>query len=286
MPFDPKTGEHDFASILTLEILFRSEMEFVMNTARRCGLSDADAEDVAQLVFLALQRRLHTLQSPESVRPWLFTVTRRISYDRRGETHEPELLPDGLGEIEDEIPLAEEQIARTERRKEVLDLLEEIEPARRAVLVMHVLDDVPMREVAAALQIPIGTAYNRLRLARHDLRAAVNRKQHADEFASYRRWGELAWVRDPTDYYYGRAAITQEIRDRVWARVLDAIRASYGSFEEAEADGLRVESPIFRQDAPPRPYRLPKRKPKTLKSTSVPLPSLPGKPPVTESRTP
>lgn len=289
MPFDPKTGEHDFAAVLTLDLLFRSEMDFVMNTARRCGLSDADAEDVTQQVFLALQRRLHTLQSPESVRPWLVTVTRRYARTKRGtKQEEPETLPDSLGEIEDEVPLAEEQILRSERRREVLDLLEEIDPVRRAVLVMHVLDEVPMREVAEALQIPIGTAYNRLRLARRDLLEAVNRKRHVDDFASYRRWGEIAWVRDPADFYYGRTAITQEVRDRIWARVIDAIRATFESFANAEIDGLRVVSPIFREDAPPRPYRLPKRRPKMLKSMRVPLPPLPGerKDDVTGSRTP
>ncbi len=285
MPFDPKTGEHDFAAVLTLELLFRSEMDFVMNTARRCGLSDADAEDVTQQVFIELQRRLYTLQSPESVRAWLLTVTRRQARAKKGSLREErELLPDSLGEIEDEEPVAEEQILRSERRREALDLLEEIDPARRTVLVMHVLDGVPMRDVADALQIPVGTAYNRLRLARHDLREAAHRRQRSEDFASYRRWGELAWVRDPTDFYYGRDAITQDVRDRIWIGVLRAIRASFTSLAQAELDGLRVESPMFRENGRPRPYRLPKRRPKTLKSTPVALPRLPGE--LTESRTP
>src|SRR5262245_10740747 len=79
MPFDLKTGQHDFADLITLELLFRTEMDFVMNTARRCGLSDADAEDVTQQVFIKLQQRLHCLHSPESIRPWLATITRRAA---------------------------------------------------------------------------------------------------------------------------------------------------------------------------------------------------------------
>lgn len=270
-------GEHELANVLTLEILFRSEIEFVVNTARRCGLTDADAEDVAQQVFIELQRRLHSLQSPESVRPWLFTVTRRMAQTQAGRLKgERDGLPDGLGEIEDEEPLVEERIARSEKRRDVLALIEEIEPERRAVLVMHVLDELPMRDVAEALQIPIGTAYNRLRIARNELREAVKRKERADEIGRYRRWGEIGWVRDPTDYYYGRAPITEEARGRVWRRVLDAIREAFASIEEAERDGLQIESPMLRVGAPPRPYRLPKRRPKVLASTRVGLPPLPN----------
>lgn len=223
----PKTGEHDFAAVLTLDFLFRSEMDFVMNTARRCGLSDADAEDVTQQVFLALQRRLHTnLQSPESSASWLVTVTRRYARTKRGtKQEEPETLPDSLGEIEDEVPLAEEQILRSERRREVLDLLEEIDPVRRAVLVMHVLERVPTREVAEALQIPISDrvqppAPRAARPARgRESQAARGRLRELPEVGRDRA------VRHLADFYYGRTAITQEVRDRIWARVLDAIRA-------------------------------------------------------------
>ena len=44
---------------------------------------------------------------------------------------------------------------------------------RRAVLVMHELDGVPVRDVAAALGIPLFTVYSRLRKARRELGTAV-----------------------------------------------------------------------------------------------------------------
>ncbi len=278
MPFDAKTGVHDFAPLLTLELLFRTEMDFVVNTARRCGLPDADAEDVAQQVFIALQRRLHTLHSPESVRPWLLTVTRRHARARMGGgRRSEETLPEDLGEIEDDVPLAEETLARSERRREVLDLLESIEPSRRLVLVMHVIDDVPMREVADTLAIPVATAYNRLRLARHELREAAERKRAADEFALlYRKWDKLATVRDPTDYFYGRAAIGAEVKERVWARVLGEIRRAHGSLELAEVDGLRVFSPLWSPGTPPQPYRRPRRQPRMPKAERLPIGDVTG----------
>ena len=53
--------------------------------------------------------------------------------------------------------------------------LERIPLARRAVLVMHDIDDVPVEDVAAALAIPRFTVYSRLRKARRELEAAVRR---------------------------------------------------------------------------------------------------------------
>jgi RNA polymerase sigma-70 factor (ECF subfamily) len=278
MPFDAKTGVHDFAPLITLELLFRTEVDFVVNTARRCGLSDTDAEDVAQQVFVTLQRRLHTLHSPESVRPWLLTVTRRYARTRTGVSRGgDDGLPDDIGEIEDDVPLAEEILARSERRREALDLLESIEPSRRLVLVMHVLDEVPMREVADALGIPVATAYNRLRLARHELRDAAARRRSADEFALlYRKWDKLATVRDPTDYYYGRAALDAEAKESLWIRMRREIERIYGSIELAEADGLRVFSPLWTPGTPPLPYRRPKRQPRLPKAERLPLRDVTG----------
>lgn len=257
MPFDPATGEHDLAAVLTLEVLFRTEVDFVMNTARRCGLSDADAEDVTQKVFLLLQRRLHTLHSPESVRPWLLTVTRRHAHSLAASNQRQPIEPlaADLGEIEDDDAMTEEQLLKSEQRRELLDLLEALEPSRRTVLVMHALDEVPVPEIAEALQIPVATVYNRLRLARRDLREAFARKHLSDEYGVlFRTWQKVLTVRDPGEFFYGRSAITTAVRERIWARVLDGLREEDPSFEAAERDGLRVLSPFWRTDAPPRPY--------------------------------
>lgn len=287
MPFDPKTGEHDFATIITVELLFRTEMDFVMNIARRCGLTDADAEDVTQQVFIKLQRRLHSLHAPESIRPWLATIARRKARAhlgaRRRTVDEP--LPYDFPDIEDDVPLPEEQLLASERRREILDLIETIEPSRRIVLVMHVLDELPMAEISQTLRIPLPTAYNRLRLARHDLADAIQRRGLAEEFnMRSRAWEAIVNLRDPWEpHYYGRAPITDATRERMWREVLEALGREHGSIDAAEADGLRVRSPMFHAEARPRPYRRPKRPRKLIVLERVGFPPLPA---ATESRTP
>ena len=57
----------------------------------------------------------------------------------------------------------------------MLTALERIPLPRRAVLVMHDIDDVPVSQVAATLDIPLFTVYSRLRKARRELDAAIRR---------------------------------------------------------------------------------------------------------------
>lgn len=287
MPFDGRTGEHDFAAIITVELLFRTEMDFVMNIARRCGLDDADAEDVTQQVFLQLQRRLHSLAAPESIRPWLATITRRMARAYRGARRRAldAMLPYDFADVEDDVPLPEEAMLASERRRELLDLIETIEPARRIILIMHVLDELPMAEVAHTLQIPVPTAYNRLRLARRDLADALERRALAEEFnLRSRAWDAIVHLRDPSEPpCYGRAPITPEVRDRLWRGVLEALRREHGSIEAAEREGLRVRSPMFTTAAPPKPYPRLRRQRKGIVFERAGLPPLPG---ATGSRTP
>jgi RNA polymerase sigma-70 factor (ECF subfamily) len=60
---------------------------------------------------------------------------------------------------------------------ETLDLarraLDTLPLERRAVFVLHELDECAMPEVAEALGVPLNTAYSRLRLAREDLSTAL-----------------------------------------------------------------------------------------------------------------
>lgn len=62
-------------------------------------------------------------------------------------------------------------------------LLDCVEPRRRAVVIAYELEGMEMLDVASALNIPVNTAWNRLRLAKMELRAAALRlqasKQHA-----------------------------------------------------------------------------------------------------------
>ena len=82
----------------------------------------------------------------------------------------------GIGsEVDDTGPRPDEELASKQARAVVLAALDRIPLPRRAVLVMHELDDVPVNEVASVLSIPPFTVYSRLRKARRELHAGIRR---------------------------------------------------------------------------------------------------------------
>ena len=81
----------------------------------------------------------------------------------------------GVVELGDTGPGPDEALQSKQARALVLAALERIPLPRRAVLVMHDIDDIPVGEVAKVLDIPLFTAYSRLRKARRELEVAVRR---------------------------------------------------------------------------------------------------------------
>ncbi len=89
-------------------------------------------------------------------------------------SHElPYAVTDAKLEIEDPSPHPEQAMQVRQTRAFVVDALDQVPMKRRAVLVMHDIDQVSMRDVASVLGIPVFTAYSRLRKARMEFRAAA-----------------------------------------------------------------------------------------------------------------
>jgi len=142
---------------------------------RRLGVPERDVEDVAHDMFVIVHQRLADFDATRPVRPWLFGIAFRVASDRRRKASvQRESLDVQL--LEPSVPAeAERGLVENERRAFVRRALECVELDRRAVLVLHEIDGVPIPRVAESLGIPLNTAYSRLRLAREEFRAAVKR---------------------------------------------------------------------------------------------------------------
>ncbi len=79
----------------------------------------------------------------------------------------------------DEAHGPEELVARRQARTIVDRALLEVPAERRVVFVMHELEGFGIPEVAQSLEVPLNTAYSRLRLARRDFADAVQRLKGA-----------------------------------------------------------------------------------------------------------
>jgi len=168
-PSPPNVARPELADI------FRSEFSYIWNTLARLGIRSADLEDVAHDVFCQLHRQLSAYDPTRPLRPWLFGFAFRVASDyRRRARNRLELS--GLDvERAAKDPAADDQLISAEERWLIESALRSVPLERRAILMLHEIDGESIPTIAAALDIPLNTAYSRLRLARADLAAAVRK---------------------------------------------------------------------------------------------------------------
>jgi len=155
--------------------VFQFHAPYVWHTLRRLGVAPGDLEDQTHEVFLQVYRQLVEYNPARPIRPWLFAFAFRKAseYRRSGQRrfevagHEHDVADPKLTALD---ALLE---------KEALDLghaaLSQLELGQRAVFVLHELDGCSMPQVAKALELPLNTAYSRLRLARAAFEKSVRR---------------------------------------------------------------------------------------------------------------
>ncbi len=138
--------------------------------AFRLSGSAVDAEDLVQEAFLIAQQKLAQLRSQEAARSWLFTILRNCFIRSRKRTR-----PVSAGSIELNIDSVPQETTRnedidSERLQQAMDRLP---PKHRTMLAMFYFEDIPYREIAEQLDMPIGTVMSRLARAKSRLRTEL-----------------------------------------------------------------------------------------------------------------
>jgi RNA polymerase sigma-70 factor (ECF subfamily) len=155
--------------------VFESELDFVWNCLRRFGIPERDIEDEALEVFLRVQESLPEFDSARNIRPWIAGFAYRVACEyRRRPRHRYEQM--GI-EVDPPTSVAspEERAAEGQRRAMISAALDRVDLGRRAVLVMHDVYGYSIPEVAESCDIPLNTAYSRLRVARAEFAQALKR---------------------------------------------------------------------------------------------------------------
>ena len=156
-----------------LQDLYRREISYVVHTLRRLGVKNAELEDVAHDVFVALYRHLGERDPARPLRPWLFGFCFRIASDHRKLARHRHEVPPLAHEPADPAPQPDELVAEERLRRQLLAALDAMDFEKRSLVVMHDLEGISVPEIAALLAVPLNTAYSRLRLARAEFERAL-----------------------------------------------------------------------------------------------------------------
>ncbi|MEQ8665786.1 MAG: sigma-70 family RNA polymerase sigma factor [Rhodospirillales bacterium] len=140
----------------------------------RRGANGGLAEDVVQEAMINVWRKAHMFDPAKaSAATWVFTIGRNVHIDHVRRSSRPELDPDDPDLLPDAPPDASVGIAREQdavRLRKVLAMLPE---EQREILKLAFFEEKPHREIAAELDLPLGTVKSRIRLALGKLRAEL-----------------------------------------------------------------------------------------------------------------
>jgi RNA polymerase sigma-70 factor (ECF subfamily) len=150
--------------------LVRIHARGVMNVIyRMCGDAQV-AEDAAQETFIRAWSHLGSFRVDMSLRNWLYRIALNTATDMLRK--EKRILPGDVDDffLADPQPGPEGIYLQEERTALVQAAIQSLPDASRAVLVLKEYEGLSYREIADALDIPIGTVMSRLNYARKTLK--------------------------------------------------------------------------------------------------------------------
>jgi RNA polymerase sigma-70 factor (ECF subfamily) len=166
---------------LVFSDVYRDHFGFVWRSARGLGVPPAALDDVVQEIFVVVHRRLPEFAARSSLRTWIGGIVLNLA--RR---HRRTVLRKSPHELVREAPADPETLhapgadpyeaaAQAEGTRVLQGLLDELDDDKREILVLAELEELPVPEIAEALDLKLNTAYSRLRLARQDFEQAMAR---------------------------------------------------------------------------------------------------------------
>lgn len=163
-----------------------AQLDSLYRTALRMTNNPQEAEDLVQETMLKAFRFAHTYQPGTNLRAWLFRIlnTSAINRYRRNAAHPtPASLPEGeefylYNQIRDfsgqELSQgAEEEVLNKYLDEDVYKALNDLPPNFRMAVVLADIEGLSYKEIAEALQIPIGTVMSRISRARRQLQKSL-----------------------------------------------------------------------------------------------------------------
>lgn len=138
----------------------------------------ADAEDLLHSAFIRLREysSRHVVENPSA---FLVRTAVNLAIDGRRQQavrRETDLAPADFAEIADNRPLQDEVLTARRRLERVRLALAELTPRTRTIFLMHRVEGLKYREIAARLDITVSA------VEKHIAKAVLHLASHAEEF--------------------------------------------------------------------------------------------------------
>jgi RNA polymerase sigma-70 factor (ECF subfamily) len=140
----------------------------------RQGADPATAEELAQETLLTVWRKAALYAGDKgSAATWIFTIARNLRIDRLRREIVWQQLPEGRAEECSDDPAPDEVVLDRERGERVRKALATLPADQREIVSLAYLEGLSHSEIAARLDLPLGTVKSRMRLAYQKIRTTL-----------------------------------------------------------------------------------------------------------------
>jgi RNA polymerase sigma-70 factor (ECF subfamily) len=159
------------------EELVRGYQHRVFGVAVRMLGNRAEAEEIAQEVFLRAHRAIADFRGDAKLSTWLYGIASRLCLNRlaSGDRRRVREGEDLLLRLPSGGPDASVELERAEIASALRQAIAELPEERRVVVVLRDLEGLSYEEIAQALDLEPGTVRSRLHRARMDLKDKLER---------------------------------------------------------------------------------------------------------------
>lgn len=133
--------------------------------------NEQDARDATQESLIKVLGSLDRFDPTRRFSTWVFGITRNTCIDEHRRRKRRAPMPER--EIADHRPSSLELTVRERRATEIQEALQKVAPIYREAILLYHFEHLKYREIAEALDLPIGTVMNRIFRARQQLKAHI-----------------------------------------------------------------------------------------------------------------
>jgi RNA polymerase sigma-70 factor (ECF subfamily) len=160
-----------------------AHMDFVWRCLRRLGIADADADDAVQQVLLVAHAKLAQVPAGRE-RAFLFATATRIAANMRRSTRRRNQAMENASHRPRDPAADQEELSEQLHARALLDeVMAELPDDLREVFILFEIEECGVKEIAEALDLPLGTVGSKLRRARQFFSQAVKRMRAKQDFA-------------------------------------------------------------------------------------------------------
>ena len=176
-----------YVHALTLESLVHEHYPYIRRLAltildnAHAEDAEAEADDAAQDTFLAASRALPDFRGDASLKTWLTTIAVnqcRARLRKRRTRQRLHLLITHLQSLISHPPSPEDSALDADTHHRLWAAVDALDEKHRLPVVLRYVHELPVPEIAVALDLPEGTVHSRLHHARTRLQAVLTEESH------------------------------------------------------------------------------------------------------------